>query len=198
MKQEAELVLFKLNRLDFNFDLQRAFKFLSGLETHKLLCIRHIRFVFSYKGLCNHGPWIRFKWRSIIHYIKDNLDVGKLCIVVDMRQDLDDYSDPESDYEREDARICMLVYRMVCELVVELMILRCKLQDLHLHFPLFKWLEALLERQVMGDEYNNYRGNKRPKKWNSYEERHTTLPLWHADAWKILVGMINTTAGNVV
>ena len=189
MKQEAQYILFRLNRLDFCGDVLQAVAYLDRLGKQNLWPICHIRFIFSYRELSSWGEETLSNWRFVVNYIKDNLNIKNLCLVVDIQRN---FAYPSMDpngvgygVERDS-----LIYRMLCEIALALTVLS-GLQDLHLKFPWFTSLEKLLEQEVIGSGYDSYHGVRRSK-----EPRQDTdwvssrLPSWHPTVWTALTSTI--------
>ena len=176
MKAEAEYAFFSLNCFDFNMDMdiRDVVSFLTNRWSKKnLRSIRQIRFVFNDDQV---WAWeeMRPAWRKVVELIEQDFNIESLCLIINTEQSYDTCL-----WMRDDDSL-RYVYDAYCQIALELHILH-GLRDLHLEFPWFRKLEVLLEKKIMGDDYDSSVGRKRRKRvsFGSVSE----LPHWHAAAW---------------
>ena len=195
MKAEVEYTFLKFNGLEFfpsmALDVCRYF---SGLTEDKLRLIRDLRFTFSRPQL-QLEHWNergRNDWRLLLSWIKHNENLRDLRLIIDAdsHSELLDCLFPCEESGFEDNPAYIGFYGMLCEIALEVVVIREKLQDLQLRLPylcpLGKPLEKLLEQEVMGSEYDSCQGSEL---WQTLEQRlpfSSRLPPWHDVAWEKL------------
>ena len=185
MKSEAEYIFFSFNCFDFNMDIERASSFIANCWSKKnLRSIRRIRFIFNDNQIKGWKE-IRPAWRKLVKLIQQDFTVRNLCLIINTEENYDTCL-----WTQDDDKL-RYVYDAYCQIALDLHILD-GLQDLHLEFPWFRKLEVLLEKKIMGDDYDSSVGRKRSKGVLSglVEE----LPHWHAAAWEEIMREHNSVS----
>ena len=177
MKQDAELVFFFENCFDLNQDPSQTSDLLSRWSSRNLMAIRRVRFIFTQQQIIDWKAQIRAQWQSLMTFIGKNLNLGNLCIMVNTEAIFD------LCMERDNEEELRFVYNAYCEIAEEMATLR-GLHDLHLEFTWFRGLEPLLEKRVMGEDYDSSKGHTWAKPARKYGDFH--LPRWHASAWSAI------------
>ncbi|MCJ1324920.1 hypothetical protein MMC10_001582 [Thelotrema lepadinum] len=188
MKIESEEIFFSTNCFEFNQSPELTLKSLSPMNPRALKLLRQVRFTFRERDIQSWRGWKRYlgvehsswnrgfnivQWKSLIAFMKENLEIPKLCLMIKTIRDTKDRLRRDREYEHREA------YNAHCEIVWELTALQ-GLRDLHLDFPWFPVLEVPFERSVMGQDYNSQKGNRYSKKVQ--EGRNEDLPTWWISA----------------
>ena len=202
MRAEVEYTLLKFNGLEFFPSMALdVCQYFSRLTEDKLRLIRDLRFTFSHQQL-EWEHWNergRNDWRLLLNWIKhsENLRNLRLVIDADSHSILLDCLFPleESGYEDDPSYISF--HRMLCEIALEVVVIREKLQGLHLRLPYLCGLEKPLEQEVMGSEYDSCQGSGL---WQTSERRLpfcSRLPPWHDVVWEKLTSKYRELATTI-
>ena len=178
MKQEAEKMFYSSNCFVFQQDHSRTLEFLSRMRPEILRSIRHVRFMFADKHINFWTTETREEWRVLIEFVKQNFDVGKLCLFINT---LANWCLCHRLRYKEDIRY---VYDAYCEIVQQLLILQ-GLGDMYLELPWFRGLDVILERRIMGERYDSRSLSKHVQRMKAswYEMVERVPENWDLPSW---------------
>jgi hypothetical protein len=164
-------VLFSQNIFQFGQDPEKTISFFRHLPSRSLRLIRRVEYQFSEDEVeCWQGSHYGPKWRDLITYLKNNLDLPSLSIIVSF-----DTWELATDNEHEEInRSIYDIYRQVTK-ALRMLDGACSVR-----FALctFIALEPLMENAVMGEGYVCRNSEARVP----LEERHRFIvgvPNWH-------------------
>ncbi|VUC32034.1 unnamed protein product [Clonostachys rosea] len=184
MYVDAAEILFSSNTFLFSGTYVETMNALKSLPSDSLKQIRRIRLDMGGDYLVRHEN--ENEWWTLLSFIRNNLETSKLCIELDF--DMDGYQISENDmYSSDRQRQSKIAYSSY---VIFMRAVREELSDLldfHVELGIFFDLEPVLEKYVMGEDYDANIGNKYPRRnkaanyvlWK--DEWRNKIPPWHKD-----------------
>ncbi|CAG9972559.1 unnamed protein product [Clonostachys byssicola] len=180
---------------EFQFHFQGHFsKTLSVLDKMPVQLLKRLRRITfdldAQKILLWEQPPVhaRSQWRELISFLGKYCNPSNMLISITARDcgasAMRLSEEDRKDIRRHDYNAYVDIVRTVKELLPDL-------RDFHLSFSIFWKLETVLEKFVMGPDYDSSHGNRYPKprntKWeNSIAPKYLTeIPAWHTDVQEL-------------
>lgn len=172
-------VFFKESCFDFAQDPDETIAFLMGLPERGRVVrfIRNVQFRITVYQL---NRWyidsLDFQWLSLVQFIKRNLNIEKLSIVINTSAAFDLCLWPDDDEEERNRGI----YDVYCSITDSLLLLRGQLQNLQFELGWFTGLAPLLAKEVMGDRYTHSEVEVvKHKEEKDETDRMHEVPSWY-------------------
>jgi hypothetical protein len=182
MYLDATEAFYSSNLFDFDGPFDATERMLKTLSIHSL---RHMRRINLNVGSTSAYGRYRFEpeWRSLLSFINTSCNTSQLCIEISMTADLDEViTDPGNKLDAlED------VYEGYISLIKSIKEEVFGLLDFHLYLGVLFDLEPVLEKYVMGQNYDSLNGNRYSKARNASEcfsdeqEIFLRVPPWHKE-----------------
>ncbi|KAK7211854.1 hypothetical protein V2G26_019032 [Clonostachys chloroleuca] len=184
MYVDAAEILFSTNTFFFSGTYVETMSALKILPSDLLKQIRRIRLDMGGDYLFRHKN--ENEWWTLLSFIRNNFETSKLCIELDF--DMDGYRISENEMNSSDRKkyskmaynSYVIFMRAVREELFDLL-------DFHVELGILFDLEPVLEKYVMGKDYDANIGNKYPRRnkaadyalWK--DEWRNTIPPWYKD-----------------
>ncbi|CAH0059075.1 unnamed protein product [Clonostachys solani] len=182
MAQDASEVLYSMNIFRFRGSFSDTKNMLSMIPGESLKQLKRIEFDLDTMQTLH---WDKHKadWRDLLSFISTHCDHTRLHLKITV--DPGDYEVVRETEEVEEAMVDF--YAAYVDLIRAIKEAGLGLQDFHLFLPLFFDLEPVLERYIMGPDYDSKNGNRYSKAAHSaelYPHVHPyfkSIPDWHKD-----------------
>ncbi|KAK7217507.1 hypothetical protein V2G26_005510 [Clonostachys chloroleuca] len=161
----ADAGLYHWSCCSFRFapDFSHTINMLSNIAPESLKRLRCIEFNFDWSKNWDAN---KSEWCRLLRLMADQCRHSRLFIKITV--DTMDSEAARMTEEEEDMDSFMrMCYASYVDIVRSIRESRLVLQDFHLFLPLFWDLEPVLERYVMGPDYDSKRGNRYPKPGHS-------------------------------
>ncbi|CAG9948236.1 unnamed protein product [Clonostachys rosea f. rosea IK726] len=190
MYSDASEIFYSENMFHFQGPFTKTLSVLDSIPVQLLKRLRRITFdldsqkIFLWKHFNYHS-----QWRKLIRFLGKYCNPSNLLISItatDYRATTMRFG---SEEDRED--IMRHIYSVYVDVVRAVKKWLPGLRDFHLSFSIFLKLEAVLEKFVMGPNYDSSHGNRYPKarntKWQlpNAPEYLTEIPAWHTDVQEL-------------
>lgn len=163
VSKDASEVLYSTNSFRFAPDFSHTINMLSNIAPESLKRLRCIEFNFDWSKNWDAN---KSEWCRLLRLMADQCRHSRLFIKITV--DTMDSEAARMTEEEEDMDSFMrMCYASYVDIVRSIRESRLVLQDFHLFLPLFWDLEPVLERYVMGPDYDSKRGNRYPKPGHS-------------------------------
>ncbi|CAG9982763.1 unnamed protein product [Clonostachys byssicola] len=158
MHVDAVEIFFSTNTFEFRGPFSDTQKMLETLSLRSLKQLRHLVFDMSFSN-----PYFRdhdqLQWHSLLSFMNKHCNISQLCIAIDL------FSDNDAVLESEDeARTIEIIYHGCVALVRAVKTeLSTSPTDFHVELGISWDLEPVLEKYIMGPEYDSKNGNRYSK-----------------------------------
>ncbi|CAG9983911.1 unnamed protein product [Clonostachys byssicola] len=148
MYAEAAEVLYSANIFTFVGPFEETLRCLQALQPTTLSSFRRIRFLFDVDQSCRYYKHEK-AWACLLSFIAEKFDLSKLLVIVDTSRDT--LQCMHNDYEEWAMYDLYQTYTLVAKLVKSML---TGMHGFHVFLGAFFDLEPVLERYVMGPDYD--------------------------------------------
>ncbi|CAH0028460.1 unnamed protein product [Clonostachys rhizophaga] len=190
MYLDASEIFYSQNPFHFQGPFTKTLSVLENMPVRLLKRLRRITFDLDSQKifLWNHFNYYS-QWRKLIRFLGKYCNPSNLLISITTTDHPATAMGFGSEEDRED--IMRHIYNVYVYVVRAVKKWLPGLQDFHLFFSIYLKLEAVLEKFIMGPEYDSSHGNRYPKprntKWQISDapEYLTEIPAWHTDVQEL-------------
>ncbi|VUC29460.1 unnamed protein product [Clonostachys rosea] len=177
MHVDAVEVFFSTNPFEFRGPFSDTQEMLETLSPRSLKQLRHLVFDMSFSN-----PYFRYAhqrhWYSLLSFINKHCDTSKLCIAINLSSDRDTVLESE-----DKAKTIEIIYNGYVALVRAVKTQLSSLGDFHIDLGISWDLEPVLEKYIMGPEYDSGNGNRYSKTASEVvgDDSYRQIPPCHKD-----------------
>ncbi|CAH0031616.1 unnamed protein product [Clonostachys rhizophaga] len=179
MHVDAVEVFFSTNPFEFRGPFSDTQKMLETLSPRSLKQLRHLVFDMGFSN-----PYFRdqdqLQWHSLLSFMNKHCNISQLCIAIDFSLSMD----IDAVFESEDeAKTIEMIYHGYVALVRAVKTELSSLADFHIDLGISWELEPVLEKYIMGPEYDSENGNRYSKTVSEIagDEIYRQIPPCHKD-----------------